>query len=51
MKALAIITFVLTFGASAPVFAEPIGVKFTEGVSHAFPSCARSAARSSLRAS
>src|SRR5882724_6847902 len=37
MKALAIITFVLTFGASAPVFAEPIGVKFTEGVSHAFP--------------
>src|SRR5204862_6407004 len=37
IKALAFITFALTHAVSAPAFAEPIAVQFTEGVSHAFP--------------
>jgi len=36
MKALIALTFALTLAVS-PAFAEPITVKFTEGVSHAFP--------------
>src|SRR5881628_631222 len=37
MKALAVLTLALTLAVSAPAFAEPIAVQFTEGVSHAFP--------------
>src|SRR5207245_3326919 len=37
MRALAVLTFALTLAVSASAFAEPIAVKFTEGVSHAFP--------------
>jgi len=36
MKALAVLTCALTL-AAAPAFAEPVAVKFTEGVAHAFP--------------
>src|SRR5437016_12912160 len=36
MKALAVLACALTLAANA-AFAEPIAVKFTEGVSHAFP--------------
>src|SRR2546429_4219864 len=37
MKSLFVLTCALTFAVPAPAFAEPIAVKFTEGVSHAFP--------------
>ena len=37
MKSLFVLTCALTLAVSAPAFAEPIAVKFTEGVSHAFP--------------
>src|SRR5438105_13363240 len=37
MKSLFVLTCALTLAVSAPCFAEPIAVKFTEGVSHAFP--------------
>ena len=37
MKPLFALTLALTLAVSAPAFAEPIAVKFTEGVSHAFP--------------
>jgi hypothetical protein len=36
MKAIAILTCALTLGPGAPAFAEPVVVKFTEGVAHAF---------------
>jgi hypothetical protein len=36
MKALAILTCAVTLGLGAPAFAEPVVVKFTEGVAHAF---------------
>src|SRR6184192_2491805 len=36
MKALAVLACGLTL-AAAPAFAEPVAVKFTEGVAHAFP--------------
>src|SRR5438270_12560416 len=37
MKSLFVLTCALTLAVSAPAFAEPVSVKFTEGVSHAFP--------------
>jgi len=37
MKTLAVLTCALTLGMGAPAFAEPISVKFTEGLAHAFP--------------
>jgi hypothetical protein len=37
MKALAVLTCALTLAVATPVLAEPVAVKFTEGVSHAFP--------------
>ena len=37
MKAVAILTSALTLATSAAAFAEPVAVKFTEGVTHAFP--------------
>jgi len=36
MKAVAILTCALTLGMGAPAFSEPVAVKFTEGVAHAF---------------
>jgi len=37
MKALAILTCAITLAATTPAFADPVAVKFTEGVTHAFP--------------
>ena len=37
MKAVGILTCALTLGLVAPAFGEPVSVKFTEGVAHAFP--------------
>ena len=37
MKALAALTCVLTLAAASPALADPVGVKFTEGITHAFP--------------
>jgi len=37
MKAVAIVAFALTLATSAAAFAEPVTVKFIEGVTHAFP--------------
>jgi hypothetical protein len=37
MKALAVLTCAITLAATAPASAEPVAVKFTEGVTHAFP--------------
>src|SRR5437763_1647557 len=37
MKALAVRTCALTLAAARPAFAEPVAVKFTEGIVHAFP--------------
>jgi hypothetical protein len=37
MKAIAILTCALSLGMGARAFADPVSVKFTEGVAHAFP--------------
>src|SRR5262244_478057 len=37
MKRLIVLTCAITFAAAAPAFADPVAVKFTEGVTHAFP--------------
>jgi hypothetical protein len=37
MKVLAALTCVLGLAAATPAFAEPVAVKFTEGIGHAFP--------------
>jgi hypothetical protein len=37
MKFLALVTCAITLAAASPAFAEPVAVKFTEGVTHAFP--------------
>ena len=37
MKALAALTCVLALAVATPAFAEPVAVKFTEGITHAFP--------------
>jgi len=37
MKRLIVLTCAITLAAAAPAFAEPVAVKFTEGVTHAFP--------------
>lgn len=37
MKALAVLTCAITLAITAPAFAEPVAVKFIEGVTHAFP--------------
>jgi hypothetical protein len=37
MKAVVVLTCALTLGIEAPAFAEPISVRFTEGLGHAFP--------------
>jgi len=37
MKFLVVLTCAITLAAASPVFAEPVTVRFTEGVTHAFP--------------
>ena len=37
MKRLIVLTCAITLAAAAPALAEPVAVKFTEGVTHAFP--------------
>jgi hypothetical protein len=37
MKAVAVLACALALGVEVPAFAEPISVKFTEGLTHAFP--------------
>jgi hypothetical protein len=37
MKSLAVLTCAITLAAASPVFAEPVTVRFTEGIAHAFP--------------
>jgi len=37
MKSLVVLTCAITLAAASPVFAEPVTVRFTEGVTHAFP--------------
>jgi hypothetical protein len=37
MKALVVLTCAITLAAASPTFADPVAVKFTEGVAHAFP--------------
>lgn len=37
MKSLAVLTCAIALAAAAPVFGEPVTVRFTEGVTHAFP--------------